>query len=350
MTDTTAPELFSAGVATGQPNPVLLWETLNAYQRTAALDAAIDLDLFTGIAEGSRTPSQLAVFCKGTERGVRILCDYLTIIGLLSKDDGGYQLTPTSAFFLNRHSPAYSGTVAQFLNLPELVAGYGKLADVVRNGDRAMDGKGIVDSEDPIWVVYAKSMTPMIGPTTDFIASLVNGSANRKSRVLDIAAGHGLFGIAVARQNPLAEIVALDWPAVLDIARENAMKAGVQDRYRILPGDAFGIDIGGPYDAVLLTNFLHHFNQSGCISLLRKIHTAMRPGGRVVTLDFVPNDDRVTPPIPAAFSLIMLASTPEGDAYTLSQLDEMFRTAGFGASQLLPVPNSPQSAIVTQRE
>ncbi len=350
MTYTTAPELTSAGAMTGQPDPVLLWDTLNAYQRTAVLDAAIELDLFTGIGEGFRTPSQLAVFCKGTERGVRILCDYLTIIGLLAKDEGGYQLTPTSGAFLNRHSPAYSGTVTQFLNLPELVSAYGRLADIVRKGELSMDGKGTVDAEDPVWIVFAKSMTPMMGPAAEFVGGLVNGAGNRKSRVLDIAAGHGLFGIAVARQNPLAEIVAVDWPAVLDIARGNATKVGIEARYQTLPGDAFTVDFGGPYDAVLLTNFLHHFNQATCVSLLRKVHGSLKPGGRVVTLEFVPNEDRVSPPIPGAFSLIMLAQTPEGDAYTFSQLNDMFRAAGFGSSQLVPVPNSPEAAIVTHRD
>ncbi|MFB3905475.1 MAG: class I SAM-dependent methyltransferase [Acidobacteriota bacterium] len=349
MNYTTAPELTSLAARTGQPDPALFWDTLTAFQRTAALSAAIDLDLFSGIAEGNRTPSQLAAFCKGTERGVRILCDYLTIIGLLLKDEGGYQLTPTSAAFLNRHSPTYSGTMARFLNLPDSVSAFGKLADVVRRGETALEGKGTVDPEDPVWVVFATSMTAMMGPMAEFIGSLINGAGLRKMRVLDIAAGHGLFGIAVARQNPLAEIVALDWPAVLEIARENARKAGVGARYETLPGDAFAIDFRGPYDAILLTNFLHHFDPPTCVSLLRKIHASLKPGGRVITLEFVPNEDRISPPIPAAFSLIMLAQTPDGDAYTFNQLSEMFTDAGFGQSKLIPVPNSPETAIVTQK-
>jgi len=190
----------------------------------------------------------------------------------------------------------------------------------------------------------------MIGPTTKFVASLVNGAGNRKSRVLDIAAGHGLFGIAVAQDNPLAEIVALDWPAVLEIARKNAREAGVEERYDVLPGDAFEVDFKGPYDAVLLTNFLHHFNESTCISLLRKIYASVKPGGRVVTVEMVPDDNRVSPSIPAAFSMMMLVTTPEGDAYTFKQLSDMFTAAGFGSSRIVPVPNSPESAVVTARD
>jgi 2-polyprenyl-3-methyl-5-hydroxy-6-metoxy-1,4-benzoquinol methylase len=81
-------------------------------------------------------------------------------------------------------------------------------------------------------------------------------------RVLDIAAGHGLFGIEIAKQNPHARVTGLDWAPVLRVALDNARKAGVQDRYDMLPGDAFEVDFGGPYDAVLLTNFLHHFGWS----------------------------------------------------------------------------------------
>ena len=98
-------------------------------------------------------------------------------------------------------------------------------------------------------------------------------------RVLDIAAGHGLFGIEIAKQNPQAHVTGLDWAPVLRVALENARKAGVHDRYDMLPGSAFEVDFGGPYDAVLLTNFLHHFDQPTCVGLLQKVHAALRPGG-----------------------------------------------------------------------
>jgi len=96
-------------------------------------------------------------------------------------------------------------------------------------------------------------------------------------RVLDIAAGHGLFGIEIAKQNPQAHIVAVDWARVLDVAYENACKAGVGERYERLPGSAFDVDYGGPYDAVLLTNFLHHFDVAACVGLLKKVRAALKP-------------------------------------------------------------------------
>jgi ubiquinone/menaquinone biosynthesis C-methylase UbiE len=161
-------------------------------------------------------------------------------------------------------------------------------------------------------------------------------------KVLDIAAGHGAFGITIAQRNPRAEIVALDWKPVLAVAQENAKAASVQDRYRLLPGDAFKTDYGAGFDVALITNFLHHFDPATCIAFLRKVQAALKPGGRVVVLEFVPNPDRVSPPVPASFSLTMLAGTPSGDAYTLDELRGQLEQAGFKqiSAHGLPIPQT----------
>src|SRR6266403_4343442 len=123
-----------AANAVSQPNPMVIFETLNAYQRSMALKGAIDLELFTHIAGGANTPGPLAAKCAATERGVRILCDYLTIAGFLTKSDGVYGLTLDSAVFLNKHSPAYMGSVANFLVHPVHFDHYRDIAAVVRKG------------------------------------------------------------------------------------------------------------------------------------------------------------------------------------------------------------------------
>jgi 2-polyprenyl-3-methyl-5-hydroxy-6-metoxy-1,4-benzoquinol methylase len=165
-------------------------------------------------------------------------------------------------------------------------------------------------------------------------------------RVLDIAAGHGLFGIEVAKQNPQAHVVALDWEPVLEVAKSNARAAGVLSRYETLAGSAFDADYGGPYDIVLLTNFLHHFDPQDCSRLLRKVNASLKRGGRAATLEFVPNEDRVSPPMAAAFSLVMLASTVSGDAYTFRELAAMYEEAGFDRVSAHPVPTGPHTVVM----
>ncbi len=330
-----------------QPDPQLIWETINAYQKTAALRAAVELDVFTAIGAGAATPETIAVRCGASIRGVRILCDYLTVAGLLSKRSGGYSLSPTAAAFLDRRSPACMASIVTFLNSPKLMAGFTNLTETVRRGTTVLPQGGVNEAELQEWVLFAKSMTPLMQPAAQFIGDAATAGNASPKRVLDIAAGHGLFGIAVATRAPKAEVVAQDWPNVLQVAEENARAAGIGARYRLLPGDAFQVDFGEGYDVVLVTNLLHHFDKRACVALLEKVHRCLNPGGRLLTLEFVPNEDGVSPPIAASFSLMMLGVTPAGDAYTMSRHDKMLRAAGFTRNELRQVPQSPQQLIVS---
>jgi 2-polyprenyl-3-methyl-5-hydroxy-6-metoxy-1,4-benzoquinol methylase len=333
---------------TPQPSPARIFETLTAHQQTAALKAAIELDVFTAIGEGSTTHESLAQRCGTSERGMRILCDYLVVHAFLTKEGNQYGLPLDSATFLDRRSPAYVGSIVRFMTMPDLMDRFRDLTSAVRKGGTVAREPGL-SQESPIWIEFARSMAPLIASSADTIATIVGAQAGEKWKVLDIAAGHGLFSIAVAKKNPQARIVALDWAGVLKVAEENAQRAGVADRFSTIPGSAFEADFGSGYDLVLLTNFLHHFDVPTCENLLRKVHAALKAHGRVATLEFVPNEDRVSPPIPATFSMMMLGMTDHGDAYTFAELERMFRNAGFVRSELHPLLPAPQHLIVSDK-
>jgi 2-polyprenyl-3-methyl-5-hydroxy-6-metoxy-1,4-benzoquinol methylase len=336
--------MSTAPISASKPDPAVIFDLMNAYQRSAAMKAAIELDLFSAISPGNRTAKEIAASIGATERGVRILCDYLVINNLLLKERDRYSLGINAATFLDRNSPACFASAIKFLQDPRLAARFDNLAQTIRAG---LPDEGTVSHENPLWVEFARNMAPMIFPSAMDVAEMLAGDA--PLRVLDIAAGHGLFGISIARRNPQAKITALDWPSVLTVARENAQKFGVADRHSTIEGDAFEVEFGGPYDVILVTNFFHHFDRASCERLMRKILNALAPGGRCVTLDFVPNEDRISPPAPASFAMNMLGGTPLGDAYTFAEYDSMFRNAGFGSSTKQDLPRGPQSVIVTQR-
>jgi SAM-dependent methyltransferase len=327
------------------PSPALFFDTLNGYQRTEALRTAIELDLFTRIAAGQKTAAELAAACAASPRGVRILADSLTILGFLHKHADRYELTPDTDAFLNRNSPAYLGGVTEFMLTPELCDCFRHLTAAVRRGGTATSAEGTVSHDNPIWVAVARAMGPVMHLPAQLLAELVGGDRQQPLRVLDVAAGHGLFGIAIAERYPRAHVTALDWPNVLAVATENARRAGVGDRHAQRPGSAFDTDWGGPYDVVLLTNFFHHFDPPTCEQLAAKAHAALAPGGRALTLEFIPEADRVSPPATAG----MLATTARGDAYTFAEYEGIFAKAGFARSTFHPLPPTSQQAVVSYK-
>jgi 2-polyprenyl-3-methyl-5-hydroxy-6-metoxy-1,4-benzoquinol methylase len=328
--------------ASAAPDPGRIFETLCAFQQTEALKGAVELDIFTHIAEGASSVAEIAKRAQASERGIRILCDFLTIQGFLAKTDGRYSNSPTAEMFLNKRSPAYIGSMATFLAHPGLMECFHDMAGSVRKGGTV--SKGTLAPEDPVWVVFARAMAPFMAMMAEMVAKIV-ALPGAAQRVLDISAGHGLYGLMVAKANPSAQIYASDWANVLEVARENAAKFGVTERFHTIPGSAFDSDFGSGYDLVLVPNFLHHFDPPTNVKFLRKLRVAMKPGAMLAIVEFVPNEDRISPPMAASFSLQMLGGTASGDAYTFREFSEMLSEAGFSNIQQQPLVPTPQTLV-----
>jgi ubiquinone/menaquinone biosynthesis C-methylase UbiE len=335
--------------AGSSPTPERIWQFITGYQMTATIKAAIELGVVTKIGEGNRTASAIADSTGAAERGVRILCDTMAVLGLLAKNGNEYSLADDAALFLDERSPAYMGRITDFILGPTITRGFSDLTAAVRKGGTTVTGDGSVDPESPMWATFARSMTSFMMPSAQKMAAELGYEKETPIKVLDIAAGHGMFGITVAQQYPNAQIHAVDWKIVLPVARENAEKFGVSDRYHTIEGSAFDIDLGTDYDVVLVTNFLHHFDIPTCETFLKRINSAVKDDGQVLTLEFVPNDDRVSPPGEALFPIVMLATTPSGDAYTFAELTSMFQNAGFPTNEHRPMPGMPQHWIVSRK-
>lgn len=327
----------------------LFYTTVNAYYRTAAVKSALELGIFDVIGERGMSIAAIADACRASERGVRILCHFLAAIGFLKMNGEVPFMTREMVMYLDRKSPGYLGGSIEFLLSPYIMNAFTDLTSVVRSGEINLHQDGVLAPDHPQWVQFARSMAPMMSLPSMLLAELVDQPSGRPLRVLDVAAGHGLFGIALARRNPLAEITFLDWDNVLDVARENAGRADVLGRSRFLPGSAFEVDYGTGYDVVLLTNFLHHFDEAGCEAILRKAHAALKPDGRVYTFEFIANEDRISPPLAATFSMMMLGTTPQGEVYSFSDMQRMCAAAGYAHVELAPIPPAMEKVVVSYK-
>ncbi len=302
-------------------SPAWLMDEISAFERSLALRTAIEMDLFTQIGRGADTVPALArAAAKASERGIRVLCDYLTVCQHLSKRRGRYALTLNSRLYLTKDSPAYFGSVTKFLVSNEYVNAFCNLRGAVTRGG--------APSTRTNWTKFARWMAPLAGHVAEFAAVALRLKSAGPIRVLDVAAGHGLYGIAIAVQNPQAEIFALDSAPVLKVASGNARKAGLTKRYHPIAGDMFRKNFDGPYDLVLAANVAHHLDEKANVKLFGKVYAALKPTGKLVLLDFVVNDDRVAPPTEASFALHLLA-TGSQDVYTLKEYREMLRIAQF---------------------
>jgi O-methyltransferase/methyltransferase family protein len=329
-----------------EPNMTAVWDAFTGYQRTAAIKAAIELDVFTEIAAGTNTVDALAAKCEAAPRGLRALLGRLVADQLLVRVGDHYELTPTASTFLDRESPGYVGSAVTFISSRTIMECFAALTDAVRKGGTAIDGT--LSPENPVWVEFARAMTPIAGMTGMLLANLLEVEKAPGWKVLDIAAGHGMFGIVLARMNPKVHVTAVDWKNVLAVAEEHARAAGLADRFRTIPGSAFDVPFGEGFDLVLLPNFLHHFDPPTCETILKKARAALAPGGRVVLVEFIPDDDRSGPPDAVSFSLVMLATTPSGDAYTFAEYKGMLERAGFHGATLYQLPPTPVRAVIAE--
>lgn len=327
------------------PTPLKFLEAVNGIQKAAVARAAIELDVFTRLSQGLATVEELAAACACAPRGMRVLLDALTVLDLITKHEGRYALTPDSALFLDRRSPQFMGACVEFHHAPFIQNAFLHFTAAVRHGGAVTEPEGTLAPEHPMWVRYARDMMPLALPQALCAADL----AGPVSSVVDVAAGHGMFGISVLQRSPQARCLAVDWPNVLQLALENARLHGVAARYETRPGSAFDVDLGSGHDLVLLPNILHHFDRPACETLLRRAHAALRPAGRVFIIELIPHEDRVTPSAPAWFATMMLATTPAGDAYTLAEYSAMLSAAGFPRPETHPVPGSARTLLSATR-
>ena len=314
--------------AGGAPDPQALLEIHFSFAPAFVLNAGVQFDVFSHIAAGSSTPAEIGRAAGADERGMRMLLDALTGIQLLSKNDGRYELTPLSAEYLVRGRPHYA---AAMLEDGGMVQAWSGLTEAIRTGrpTRAVEQQELAEQFFPtlissLHVVHthqAKRLADALGA----------GPSRQGLQVLDVACGSGVWGIALAQADSQARVTAQDFPKVLEFTRKYVENSGVAERYEYLPGDLKATDLGeNRFDVAVLGHIVHSEGEAASRDLFRRLHGALKRGGRAVILDMIPNDERSGPPFPLFFALNMLVNTTAGDTYTFGEYRQWLNEAGFG--------------------
>lgn len=321
-----------------------LHDIARGYVKTALLRTAFDLRLFDPLADGPLTASELAEYADVHPRGMRVLLDALSAIGLLRAGQGRYALPEEGRELLISTSPRFFGGAVRLGASDWEWEAQKHLVDAVRHGGTVTATHALTPEFD-YWEEFATSTSWFNNGAAELMTDrLLPWAAERDSvDVLDIACSHGSYGFTFARAEPRATVTGLDWPNVLEITRRNAERLGVADRFRALPGDMFKTPLGGPYDIVMLTNVLHHFAEAEATELLRRAREALKPGGRIAVVGhtYDEHDTPHTNPLPYMFSVIMLVQTHEGETHSVDTYRRMLTAAGFAH----PTAHSSEAAM-----
>ena len=299
-----------------------LMELANAYGESQALLAANDLDVFTAIGSGKRTARELATRCKADPEGMRLLLDALVGLDLLSLRGARYHNTPLGRRFLDRRSPTSISNLLWLLG--HHWRDWTKLPQALRQGR-------------PGWAPIAKSRTfrrrfslamhershALATPT---VATIRLPSSAR--RFLDLGGGPGSYAIALAKRYPKLEGVVLD--QTVSLTRRLILENGLGARLKARTGNIFHDNLGADYDAILISNVVHVFNEAENRALLKRARRALRPGGKIFIVEFFLDDSLTQPPKSAVFSLMMYLFTATGRSYSWHETEAMLAKLGFG--------------------
>jgi ubiquinone/menaquinone biosynthesis C-methylase UbiE len=332
--------------AGGAPDAQALLEIHFSFAPAFVLNAGVQLDVFSQVAAGKATAAEIAGAAGADERGMRMLLDALTGLQLLSKKSGRYELTPLSAEYLVRGRPNYAGAM---LEQGGMVQAWSGLADAVRTGrpTRAVNEQELAEQFFPILIASLHVVhTPQAKRLADALGA---GRSRHGLHVLDVACGSGVWSIALAQADPHARITAQDFPKVLETTRKYVEKSGVAKQYDYLPGDLKETNLGeNRFELAVLGHIVHSEGEAASRDLFRRLHSALKPGGRVVILDMIPNDERTGPPFPLFFAINMLLNTTSGDTYTFSEYRQWLSEAGFGRLETADIGTHSPAIIATR--
>ena len=318
------------------------------YAPPLIISAAVNNRVFDALDSGAKTVEQLQKETGASARGLRAIMDALVGMELLKKDrQWKYSLTPESQAFLISEKP---GTLAGFFGsvLPILASRWLRLTDIVRDGRPPVAVNQETEGTE-FFSQLVETIVPMSYPGAQKLADhLKVANAKEQVRVIDLAAGSGIWGIAVAQKSPQVRVTAVDWAGMIPTTKRITKKFGVRDRFDFIEGDLSEANFGTGYDVATLGHILHSEGEERSRQLLKKTLRALKSGGTIAIAEWLVNDNRTKPLPSLMFSVQMLVNTEKGDTFSFNEIKKWLEDAGFKKVRKLEAPGPSPLILATK--
>ncbi|MGB9476046.1 MAG: methyltransferase, partial [Candidatus Udaeobacter sp.] len=281
-------------------------------------------------------------------RALRILMNALVGLDLLKKDrKEKYSLTPESAAFLLSNQvgthAGFFGTIA-----PQIISRWLRLPDIVREGRPAVAVNQETEGTE-FFSQLVERIIPMSYPPAQKLGDHLELAGTRNElRVLDLAAGSGIWGIALAQKSPRVRVTAVDWPGMIPTTKRITQTFGVSDRFNYIESDILSADFGSGYNVATLGHILHSEGEQRSRELLKKTFRALKSGGTIAIAEWLVNDDRTKPLPSLMFAVQMLVNTEKGDTFSFNEIKSWLEKAGFKKVRKLQAPGPSPLILATK--
>ena len=331
-----------------QVTPERLMELSFAYAPPLIISAAVNNKVFDSLEAGAKTPDQIAGKNGASARALRILMNALVGLDLLKKDkQGKYSLAPESAAFLLSNKPGthagFFGTIA-----PQLISRWLRLSDIVREGRPAVAVNQEAEGTE-FFSQLVERIIPMSYPPAQKLGDhLKLAKTKNQIRVLDLAAGSGIWGIALTQKSPRVRVTAVDWAGMIPTTKRITQKFGVDGRFDYVEGDILQTNFGSGYDIATLGHILHSEGEERSRLLLNKTFRALKPGGTIAIAEWLVNDARTEPAPSLMFAVQMLVNTEKGDTFSFNEIKSWLEETGFKKVRKLQAPGPSPLILATK--
>lgn len=304
-------------------SPKILMEMITEFRVSRIILTGFELGIFTVLGSSGKTSGEVAEKLSLAPRSADRLMNALVAVGLLTKSDHVFSNNTFSSKFLVKGSPAYMGGISHMVNTWRT---WNTLTEAVKAGTTVAIDPNMADRGDAWLEPFIAAMHQRAVPQAVEVANVLDFSSVKK--ILDIGGGSGAFCFEFIKRCKDASAVVFDLPTVVPITRKYIDQAGFDSSVKTVAGDYMADQFGKGFDLVYISAVIHINSPDENLDILKKSAASLNPGGQVVIMDHVMNEDRTEPYEGAIFAINMLAGTKHGDVYTESEIKSWMNDAG----------------------